>query len=125
AVAPQTPKLVARFGADRVGAAGLFLVGIGMVGTAFFTVDTSYAQLIVTIGILAAGMAMTMTPMTTQLMASVPRDRAGMGSATNDTTRELGGALGVAVLGSLVTSQYTSGVSSALEGLPARAREAA
>ena len=52
--------------------------------------------------VLAAGMALTMTPMTTQLMAAVPRDRAGMGSATNDTTRELGGALGVAVLGSLL-----------------------
>ena len=54
-----------------------------------------------------------MTPMTTQLMAAVPRDRAGIGSAMNDTTRELGGALGVAVLGSLVTSQYTSGVADA------------
>ena len=51
-----------------------------------------------------------MSPMTTQLMSAVPRDRAGIGSAMNDTTRELGGALGVAVLGSLVTSQYTSGV---------------
>ena len=55
---------------------------------------------------------MTMTPMTTQLMAAVPRDRAGMGSATNDTTRELGGALGVAVLGSLLTGKFASGVES-------------
>jgi hypothetical protein len=70
-------------------------------------------------------MALTMTPMTTQLMAAVPRDRAGMGSATNDTTRELGGALGVAVLGSLVASQYTSGVSAAVAGFPAEIREIA
>ena len=55
--------------------------------------------------VLAGGMALTMTPMTTQLMAAVPLNRAGMGSATNDTTRELGGALGVAVLGSLLTGQ--------------------
>ena len=75
--------------------------------------------------VMAAGMALTMTPMTTQLMAAVPRDRAGMGSATNDTTRELGGALGVAVLGSLVASQYTSGVSSAVAGLPAEVQEVA
>ncbi|MET0325482.1 MAG: MFS transporter, partial [Ilumatobacteraceae bacterium] len=67
----------------------------------------------------------TMTPMTTQLMAAVPRDRAGMGSATNDTTRELGGALGVAVLGSLVASQYTSGVASAVAGLPPQLQEVA
>jgi len=70
-------------------------------------------------------MALTMTPMTTQLMASVPRDRAGMGSATNDTTRELGGALGVAVLGSLLTSSYTNGVADSVADLPARAREVA
>ena len=80
------------------------------------------SQLALTMCVLAAGMAMTMTPMTTQLMAAVPRDRAGMGSATNDTTRELGGALGVAVLGSLLASQYTSGVSPAVAGLAGAGR---
>ena len=124
-VAPQTPKLVNKYGADKIGTAGLGLVAIGMVGVAFFHVDTSYLQLVITMCVLAAGMAMTMTPMTTQLMAAVPRNRAGMGSATNDTTRELGGALGVAVLGSVLASQYTSGVSSAVAGLPLEAREAA
>jgi len=125
AVAPQTPKLVARFGANRVGFAGLMFVTVGMIGATFFGTDSPYLQLIVTMCLLAVGMAMTMTPMTTQLMASVPRDRAGMGSATNDTTRELGGALGVAVLGSLVTSQFTSGMEGALGGVPAPVREVA
>ena len=118
AVAPNTPKLVARFGADKIGMAGLLFVATGLGGIALFGTDTPYPQLLVTMCILAAGMALTMTPMTTQLMAAVPRDRAGMGSATNDTTRELGGALGVAVLGSLVASQYASGVSEAVAGLP-------
>ncbi|MET0143792.1 MAG: MFS transporter [Ilumatobacteraceae bacterium] len=124
-VAPQTPKLVARFGADNIGAAGLGLSALGMAGVALFRVDSGYLQIAVTMCIMAGGMALTMTPMTTQLMASVPRDRAGMGSATNDTTRELGGALGVAVLGSLLASQYTSGVAAAAAQLPAEAREAA
>ena len=124
-VAPQTPKLVGRYGADRVGATGLGFVAAGMVGVAFFHVNTSYLQLVITMCVLAAGMAMTMTPMTTQLMSNVPRNRAGMGSATNDTTRELGGALGVAVLGSVLASQYQSGVSGAVAGLPTEAREAA
>ena len=53
-------------------------------------------------------MALTMTPLTTLIMSAVPLTKAGVGSAMNDTTRELGGALGVAVLGSLVTSTYTS-----------------
>jgi EmrB/QacA subfamily drug resistance transporter len=124
-VAPQTPKLVGRLGADKVGALGLGLVAAGLGGVAFFRVDTPYLQLVITMCVLAAGMAMTMTPMTTQLMASVPRDRAGMGSATNDTTRELGGALGVAVLGSLLASRYTSGMSDAVAGLPAQVADVA
>lgn len=124
-LAPQTPKFVARHGADKVAALGLVLAGLGMAGTALFQVDTSYLQLAITMMVLASGMALTMTPMTTQLMAAVPRDRAGMGSATNDTTRELGGALGVAVLGSVLASQYTSGISSSVAGLPAELREIA
>ena len=97
-----------------------------MIGTQlFFDVDTAYWMMLIVIFFLAAGMAMTMTPMTTQLMAAVPRDRAGMGSATNDTTRELGGALGVAVLGSLVTSQFANGVATAVGDLPAAVREEA
>ena len=113
AVAPQSPKLVARFGADRVASTGLGLVAIALALTATFDTDTSYWYLLVTIVVLGTGISLTAAPMTTQLMTAVPRDRAGIGSAMNDTTRELGGALGVAVLGSLVTSQYTSGVSRA------------
>jgi hypothetical protein len=125
AVAPQTPKLVARFGADVIGMVGLLVVGASLVGVALLGTRTEYPQLIVTMMLMAAGMALTMTPMTTQLMASVPLNRAGMGSATNDTTRELGGALGVAVLGSLLTSVYASGVADATAGLPDQVRQIA
>jgi EmrB/QacA subfamily drug resistance transporter len=124
-VAPNTPKLVARLGANRLGALGLGLVAVGMIGTSMYGTDTPYWQLVVTFCILASGMALTMTPMTTQLMAAVPRDRAGMGSATNDTTRELGGALGVAVLGSLLTGEFTKGVGPAVAGLSSEVREKA
>jgi hypothetical protein len=55
---------------------------------------------------MATGMALTMTPLTTLIMSTVPPSRAGMGSAMNDATRELGGALGVAVLGSVTTTVY-------------------
>lgn len=122
AIAPQTPKLVVRFGANRVAATGLLLAAIGLAAMAFMREDTGYPQLVVSFCVLAAGMALTMTPMTTGLMASVPRNRAGMGSATNDTTRELGGALGVAVLGSLLTGTYTSGVRDVAATLPDEAR---
>jgi EmrB/QacA subfamily drug resistance transporter len=124
-VAPQTPKLVTRFGANRVGAAGLLLVSAGLVFYSLAGVDTPYLPVIAIFVVLAAGFALTMSPMTTQLMSAVPRSKAGVGSAMNDTTRELGGALGVAVLGSLVTSRYASSLASALEGAAAPVREIA
>jgi len=52
------------------------------------------------------GMGLAMSPLTSMIMASVPASRAGMGSATNDATREVGGAMGVAVLGSLTSTVY-------------------
>src|SRR4051812_10551608 len=66
-------------------------------------------------------MGMTTAPSTGAIMRSLPLHKAGVGSAVNDTTRELGGALGVAVLGSLVASQYRSSMQSAAGGLPAKA----
>jgi EmrB/QacA subfamily drug resistance transporter len=122
-VAPNTPRLVGRLGANRVSAIGLTSVAVGMIGARlFFDVDAPYWVMLIVIFFLAAGMALTMTPMTTQLMAAVPRDRAGMGSATNDTTRELGGALGVAVLGSLLAGKFASGVGPVVARLPEAAR---
>jgi hypothetical protein len=72
--------------------------------------------------LLGGGMAITMTPLTTLIMSSVSLGKAGVGSAMNDTTRELGGALGVAVLGSLVTSTYTASIGDAVAGLGERER---
>jgi len=71
--------------------------------------------------VMAIGMALAMSPTTGLLMSAVPRERAGMGSAMNDTTRELGGSLGIAVLGSVMASQYASHVAGAVTGLPAQA----
>jgi EmrB/QacA subfamily drug resistance transporter len=116
-LAPLTPRLVHRVGANKVAGTGLVLVAGGLALFSTIQVDTSYPFLLTSLCVLAAGMALTMSPMTTELMASVPPAKAGVGSAMNDTTRELGGALGVALLGSLVTSQYASGIASALNGV--------
>ncbi len=124
-VAPQTPKLVGRFGTGRVASTGMGFIALAMLGFALFSPSTPYWYLLITICVMSCGMALTMSPMTTELMSAVPRDRAGIGSAMNDTTRELGGALGVAVLGSLVTSQYTSGLADTAAALPEEARELA
>jgi EmrB/QacA subfamily drug resistance transporter len=125
AIAPQMPKMVARFGAHRAVPVGLGLIAVGMAVFSQVQTDSSLVLIYASILPLAAGMATTMTPLTTLIMASVPLGKAGVGSAMNDTTRELGGALGVAVLGSVVTSRYTSSMSSAVANLPAQARAAA
>ena len=124
-IAPQVPKLVARFGAARVVPAGLTFTAIGLL--AFSTLETGSSVWNVYLAIIpmAAGMATTMTPLTTLIMTSVPLGKAGVGSAMNDTTRELGGALGVAVLGTLVTTKFTSVMSPYTSRLPEAARGAA
>jgi len=87
-------------------------------------VDTPYWHLVVAIVTMAVGMGLSMAPSTTGIMASVPLRKAGVGSAVNDTTRELGGALGVAVLGSLLASKFTAALPASVLSLPGPARTA-
>jgi hypothetical protein len=88
-------------------------------------VGTSYSYIALALVVTALGMGTTMPPATAAIMSGVPMAKAGVGSAMNDTTRELGGALGVAVIGSLLSSHYTSAVAPALAGLPDKLRELA
>ncbi len=119
AIAPQTPRLVERHGAHRVVSNGLLVVAAGMALLSRIEVGTGYWVVVVVMMLLASGMSLSMAPMTNAIMAGVPRAKAGVGSAMNDTSRELGGALGVAVLGSLANSWYTSSLKPALVGVPA------
>jgi hypothetical protein len=121
-VAPRVPRFVARWGAAKVVPVGLTFTAGGLAAFSGVGVDSSLLHVYASVLPLGLGMAITMTPLTTLIMSSVPLGRAGVGSAMNDTTRELGGALGVAVLGSVVTSQYTSGIGTSLAALPTTAR---
>jgi hypothetical protein len=118
-IAPQSARVVERFGVKRVVATGLAVVAAGLVILSTIGVDSGYGVIAVSLVILATGMSLSMPPSTTAIMASLPLGKAGVGSAVNDTTRELGGALGVAVLGSILASQFTAGLSAAVESLPA------
>ena len=69
-----------------------------------------------------AGMSHVFAPCTAAVMSTVSRERAGAGSAVNNTVRHVGGALGVAMIGSLISSVYRSSVTPALGGLPAGTR---
>ncbi len=124
-VAPMSARI-----AERIGTRGTVCLGLAVAATGQFLlstndIDTGYGLLALSFVVLAAGMGLTMAPSTASIMSSLPLAKAGIGSAMNDTNRELGGALGVAVLGSLVVSRYTSGIGGAIAGLPSALQEAA
>lgn len=124
-VAPLTPRISARIGVNRTVSIGLFLVAGALVMLRALQVDTPYWYILVSIVPMVSGMALAMSPMTASIMSAVPPNRAGAGSAMNDASRELGAALGVAVMGSLAASQYATAVDSLTSALPAEAQEVA
>jgi hypothetical protein len=79
----------------------------------FITADSSYLRVILNMCAMSVGMGLTMAPATESVMGSLPREKAGVGSAVNDTTRQVGGALGVAAIGSIVASVYAASVDKA------------
>lgn len=116
--APTAARVVERVGAKRVVAGGLLTVSIGCVLMSRVGVDANYPYFVLALVVLALGMGFTMAPSTASIMSAIPMNKAGVGSAVNDTTRELGGALGVAVLGSIVVSHYGSVLAGKLHDLP-------
>jgi hypothetical protein len=118
ATAPQGPKVAARIGLNRTISLGMGMAAVGLVLFSLIGATTPYVVFIIPMVIMAAGMALSTPSLTASIMSAVPLGRAGVGSAMNDTTRELGGALGVAVLGSLAASRYDSLISGAISQLP-------
>ena len=123
--APQGPRLAARFGANKVVSLGLFVMSMAMFTFTIAGKATPYGALLPVMMLMAFGMAMTIPSMTSSIMSAVPLGKAGVGSAMNDTTRELGGALGVAVLGSLVAGRYGSRLVSGLGSITGPVRDRA
>jgi EmrB/QacA subfamily drug resistance transporter len=120
-VSPRSAPLAERIGNGRTIALGLFIVGLGMVVFSRVGIDTPYVVLALALVLLAAGMAISAAPATGSIMSAVPLAKAGVGSAMNDTTREVGGALGIAVFGSIVNSLYRSHLDLGGLDLPASA----
>jgi EmrB/QacA subfamily drug resistance transporter len=112
--APFSARLVERVGTKYIVAGGLAIVSLSLVVLSFATVTSGYPLVLASILILGLGMGMTMAPATESIMGSLPRAKAGVGSAVNDTTRQIGGALGVAILGSLLASTYASSLGNAV-----------
>ncbi len=122
ASATQSAKLVERFGQRWVVSSGLLIAGGGLaIVAATSSLTSSYWLFAIGLVVQALGMGLTTAPSTGAIMRSLPLHKAGVGSAVNDTTRELGGALGVAVIGSLVASHFRGSIHDAVSGLPAKA----
>ena len=107
-VSPAAIALMKRVGTKAVVTAGLALMSAGFLVAAGTAVDSAYwGRIITSMTLIAAGLALTASPATEAIMGALPPGKAGAGSAVNDTTRELGGTLGVAIVGSVMSSAYS------------------
>jgi EmrB/QacA subfamily drug resistance transporter len=118
------PRVVERIGTTPVVAGGLAIFAGGLAWASTVDASTPYMQIAMQMVLLGGGLGLTTAPATEAIMGSLSADKAGVGSAINDTTRELGGTLGVAVIGSVFASVYTGELAteSALSALPGELR---
>ncbi|MFF2701701.1 MFS transporter [Streptomyces cyaneofuscatus] len=123
--APRARLVVDRFGARAVCTVGMLLVAAGLASFALFGTGTPVWVLCLVFFVQGTGMAHIMPPVTVAVMQALPREKAGSGSAINNTFRQVGGALGIAVLGSVLSTVYRGDIEGHLGAVPAGARAAA
>ncbi|MDZ4827183.1 MAG: MFS transporter [Actinomycetota bacterium] len=118
-VAPNSARLAHKYGTKVVVGSGLSIAAFSLALLATLPGEGSsyWGDVVWRMVPLAFGMALTMAPATESIMGSLPRAKAGVGSAVNDTTRQIGGAFGVAIIGSVMASVYGSRVADSLAGL--------
>ena len=112
------PAIAARLGVRVAGATGLSLMALGFIVLSTLEVGSSYAHFLAGLLPFGAGMALAGAPATTAIVASLPRSKQGVASAVNDVSRELGGALGIAVLGSLINGVYRAEMADSTGAFP-------
>ncbi|MEW6578120.1 MAG: MFS transporter [Chloroflexota bacterium] len=118
-VSVSSARVAARLGTKRTVALGILISAGGLLFMSqMYDVDSLYTTVALGEIILAGGMGFAVSPATNSIMGSVPVSKAGIGSAMNDTTRQLGGALGVAVLGTIMNGRYLDGIESLKTALP-------
>lgn len=120
------PRLAERVGSRTTMAVGVFLAGTGLALMAgIVSVDGGYPSILPGMLAMGIGMGLSMTPSTAVITQALPRERQGVASALNDVTREFGTALGVALLGALVSAGYRSAMDDRLHGAPEEVADAA
>ncbi len=125
-MAPLSSKTVQWFGTKRVVVTGMLLFSAGLVVASTATVTSGYPRVMLAMILMGTGMGLSVAPATESIMGSLPLHQAGVGSAVNDTSREVGGALGVAIVGSMLSSLYGSNLNAKLPpNVPTQVRAAA
>lgn len=120
------PRLAARIGSRSTMMLGVGVFALGLIALALrASVEGGYLSVLPGLILMGTGMGFTMTPATTSITESLPTDKQGVASALNDTSRELGGAVGIALLGSVLSSGYRSAVTPLLNGVSAQLAEPA
>ncbi|MFF8229728.1 MFS transporter [Streptomyces caelestis] len=123
--APRARLLVDRFGYKATTTAGMLVIAAMLAAFATLDADTPIWNLEVIFFLMGTGMAHIMTPVSVVIMQALPREKAGSASALSNTFRQVGGALGIAVLGSVLSTAYRTGIEDKLDRLPAAVRHTA
>jgi MFS family permease len=98
------------------------LIALSFLGVQLLDLTSPVWLLVVVLLVQGVGMGAVMAPATESIMSVVPRAKAGAGAAVNNSVRQVGGALGVAILGSLLAASYSAFLGSTVDGLPAELR---
>jgi EmrB/QacA subfamily drug resistance transporter len=120
-ISPRAPRIAHRLGVRSVGSAGLALMAGGFFIFSTLATSSSYWRFGIGALVTGVGLALATAPATTAIVSSLPGRRQGIASAVNDLSREVGGAFGIAILGSILNSGYRSKISGLAGHLPARA----
>lgn len=119
--APRSATVVQRFGYRPVMTGGLILVAISLVGLLLLQLDTPVWALLLVFFVFGFGMGNVIAPASTVMQNSLPLARAGAGSAVQNTVRQVGGALGVAIIGTVLATRYAANLDPVLpQAFPAR-----
>jgi predicted MFS family arabinose efflux permease len=121
----RSSVLAERFGAKAVCGTGFLLIALSFLGFQLLDLDSPIWLLLVILSIQGLGMGSVFAPATESIMSVVPREKAGAGAAVNNSVRQVGGALGIAILGSLLAASYASHLGNAVDALPAGVQDEA
>lgn len=120
------PAIAERVGFRRTLVTGMLLMAAGLVIFATLASPTGgYLSVLPGILVLGAGVGLAMSPSTAAITSSLPEEKQGVASALNDTVREMGGAVGIALIGSVLNSAYRANIEPAVAALPPAVAEPA